>query len=103
MLTGPGPYRPPMQPLITYVTLADYAARYRIALTCPACGRERWLDYERMAALYGWQAKLANLRPRLTCGKCGRRSPEVRVVWVQPDPPAATRHAPEPAVNSNFG
>lgn len=62
----------PPRARITVIRLSDHFGQYVLILTCE-CGYARSAQPKALAALAGWDAKLADVVKRLRCSKCGKR------------------------------
>ncbi|HEX7035566.1 MAG TPA: hypothetical protein VF210_07315 [Pseudomonadales bacterium] len=70
--------------------LIDLCERFRVYAVCVPCGRMEAVDLESSIARLGEAATVADLRERVRCRGCGRRTHDLRVVYVGPkDRPAA--------------
>ena len=65
-------------------TLADLGDRHVIYSDCGPCNRSIRLSTKRLAALYGAELTIAELKHRLTCRNCGARPRQIRIVFVAP-------------------
>jgi hypothetical protein len=65
-------------------TLADLGDRFAVHVFCSPCGRSTALGSAHLVAVYGPSFTLDELRRRLTCSKCGKRSREIRIVYTAP-------------------
>lgn len=63
-------------------TLADLGDRHAIYAFCDPCGRSVQLNAARLAALYGAEFTIAELRHRLTCHNCRARPRQIRIVYT---------------------
>lgn len=54
-------------------TLADYSEAHDLTASCEdrQCGRRARLDYEDLAARYGWELRVKELERRIRCSACG--------------------------------
>ena len=59
-------------------TLADHR-RFVLVACCVACGRYVALDHAALAARFGWDAPLDELRRRMTCRRCGTRTGRILI------------------------
>jgi hypothetical protein len=68
----------PSRPPLKIDRLRDHSGQYVITLKC-LCGHVRQASPQTLAALAGWDARLADLAKRLRCSKCGARQCSVSV------------------------
>jgi hypothetical protein len=69
--------------------LADLQEMFRVYALCIGCGRMEAVDLAAAIARLGEQSTVAELRERIRCRNCRRRTRDVRVVYVGPrDRPA---------------
>jgi hypothetical protein len=64
--------------------LVDLIENFRVYAVCVPCGRMHALDLETLVARHGADATVANVRDRVRCRACGRRSHDIRIVYVGP-------------------
>jgi hypothetical protein len=68
--------------------LFDAAARgYNLKLTCRSCGRVEVLNRFAVWGLFqrkGWREWLRDVSARFRCGRCGRKSPVLDLVYDEP-------------------
>lgn len=64
--------------------LSDEFGQYVIFLEC-ACGHTRRCNPSTLAALAGWDARLADVAKRMRCSKCDQRRCKARAL-SQPKP-----------------
>ena len=64
---------------VTIRTLGDVLASqgYTLWANCGRCSRGVTLDPQKLAATYGADLKIAQLKRRLKCSQCGRRTSSV--------------------------
>ncbi|MGA2776831.1 MAG: hypothetical protein ABSF94_04685 [Steroidobacteraceae bacterium] len=60
--------------------LSDEFGQYQLVLTCRACQHERKADPHMLSRLCGWDARIADIAPRLRCSKCGKKACTVRAI-----------------------
>jgi len=65
-------------------TLADLGDSHAIYADCDPCSRSIRLNAARLAAIYGPQFTIAELKHRLTCRNCNARPRQIRIVYVMP-------------------
>jgi hypothetical protein len=63
--------------------LSDEFGQYLLVIKCAACAHERRAYPNLLAHICGWNTKLADLKNRLRCSKCGRKSCHVRAIEMQ--------------------
>ena len=61
-------------------TLADLGDSHAIYADCDRCSRSIKLNGARLAAIYGAELTIAELKHRLTCRNCGARPRQIRIV-----------------------
>src|ERR1700728_2687097 len=62
--------------------LSDHFGQYGIFLRC-SCGHWRECYPNTLAAIAGWDARLADVAKRMRCSKCGRKDCVATVVEMQ--------------------
>ncbi len=62
--------------------LTDLQASFRVYALCVPCGRMEAVDLEAVVAALGGEATVADLRARVRCRGCGRRTRDVRIVYL---------------------
>lgn len=73
--------------------LVDLREGFRVYAVCVPCGRMEPLRLDHAMARLGISATVADLRTRIRCRGCGRRTGDLRVVYVGPeDRPAEFRY-----------
>jgi len=65
--------------------LGDIQQHFRLYGLCVPCGRMAPLPLDELARRFGPQTDVAWIRERLRCRVCGRRTREIRLVYVGPD------------------
>jgi ribosomal protein L37E len=65
-------------------TLADLASHFELYAVCIECGRMERLDLPPMIERLGEAATVADVRARVRCRDCGRRTNDIRIVYVGP-------------------
>lgn len=65
-------------------TLADLGDQHAIYAFCDPCKRSERLNTDRIAAVYGADFTIAELKHRLTCRNCGARPRQIRITYVVP-------------------
>ncbi len=63
-------------------TLDELRRSFALYAVCPPCGRMQRLDIERLVAYFGPQTRIDQVRKRLRCHECGRRSQNIRIVFT---------------------
>jgi hypothetical protein len=63
--------------------LSDHFGSYLIEVRCRRCQHERQIDPQALARVFGWDAELARVTPRLRCSRCQARDAEVQVAFVR--------------------
>jgi len=66
-------------------TLADLASHFELYAVCIECGRMERLDLPATMARLGKTATVADVRARVRCRACDRRTQDIRIVYVGPD------------------
>ena len=59
-------------------TLADHRP-FALIACCPDCGRHVAVEHAALAARFGWDAPLDELRRRMTCRRCGARTGRILI------------------------
>jgi hypothetical protein len=72
--------------------LTDLLASFRVYAVCVPCGRMEPVALAAAAERLGPEATLADLRERVRCRGCERRTRDVRLVYVGPEDRPATFH-----------
>ena len=72
--------------------LTDLLASFRVYALCVPCGRMETVDLHQAISRLGADSTVSELRTRVRCRKCGRRTEDVRVVYVGPEDRPATFH-----------
>lgn len=65
--------------------LVDLQACFRVYALCVPCGRMEPVDLGAALAHLGDRATVADLRARVRCRTCGRRTEDVRIVYLGPE------------------
>jgi hypothetical protein len=69
--------------------LSDLLETFRVYALCIPCGRMEAVDLPAAIDRLGEQSTAGDLRQRVRCRSCGRRTGEIRVIYVGPrDRPA---------------
>jgi len=63
-------------------TLADLRAAFQLYAVCPDCRRMESVDVVALAERLGADTPIASIRSRLRCRACGRRTHDIRIVYV---------------------
>jgi len=63
-------------------TLADLGPMHALYAICSPCRRSVRLDVAKLAALYGRDLTLSELKYRLTCSLCDARPRCIRIVYA---------------------
>lgn len=74
------------------LTLDDIAPSFQVYAVCVPCHRTEPLPLTELIDRFGKDLPVAALRPRLRCRVCGRRSGDMRIVYVGPCGSAAGFH-----------
>ncbi|MEZ5559930.1 MAG: hypothetical protein R3E86_15465 [Pseudomonadales bacterium] len=72
--------------------LTELVDCFQVYALCVSCDRMEPLPLPAIIAQAGPDITIADLRQRLRCRHCGRRSRDLRVVYVGPDASAAGFH-----------
>lgn len=72
--------------------LTELRERFRVYALCVPCGRMEPVDLGAALAQLGEAGTVADLRERVRCRECGRRTRDVRVVYVGPEHRLAAFH-----------
>jgi hypothetical protein len=64
--------------------LVDLVENFRVYAVCAPCGRMHALDLDALVSNLGRAVTVADVRARVRCRACGRRSHDVRIVYVGP-------------------
>ena len=70
---------PAMLPASAIQKLNDHLGRYAIHVQCRGCSHEREIRPVVLARIFGWDAELARVIPRMRCSQCGKKDCEVRI------------------------
>ncbi len=62
--------------------LTDLLVSFRVYALCVPCGRMERVDLEASIARLGQAATVSDLRERVRCHACGRRTRDVRIVYM---------------------
>jgi ribosomal protein L37E len=65
-------------------TLADLAPHFELYAVCIACRRMVRLDLYRLMPRLGAIRTIADIRDRVRCRACGRRTHDIRIVYAGP-------------------
>ena len=63
-------------------TLADLAAHFELYAVCIACGRMVRIDLYRLIPSVGATRTVSEIRSRVRCRACGRRTHDIRIVYA---------------------
>lgn len=74
------------------LTLDDIARSFQVYAVCVSCQRTEPLPIAALIDRFGQDFPVAALRTRLRCRICGRRSGDMRIVYVGPCGTAAGFH-----------
>jgi hypothetical protein len=66
------------------MTLAELASHFDLYAVCGDCRRMVRVDLHLLAATLGGQATTDDVRARLRCRACGRRTHDLRIVYAGP-------------------
>lgn len=72
--------------------LIELCELFRVYAVCVPCGRMEAVDLETAIARLGKTSTVADLRDRVRCRDCGRRTHDLRVVYVGPKERPAAFH-----------
>ncbi len=65
-------------------TLADLAPHFELYAVCIACRRMVRLDLYRLIPRIGGSRTVADVRDRVCCRACGRKTHDIRIVYAGP-------------------
>jgi hypothetical protein len=65
--------------------LADLQRSFRVYAVCAPCGRMEPLPVRELLDRFGAAVTLTEIRLRLRCKVCGKRSGDLRIVYVGPE------------------
>ena len=65
-------------------TLGDLARAFKLYAVCDPCARTVALDLQRLMQEQGDQCSLQQIKARVRCRQCGRRTADIRIVYVGP-------------------
>lgn len=63
------------------MTLGEMLKSFRLYAVCSACDRMVQLDVASLAALVGRDVTVQEVRRRVRCKQCGRRTRDIRIVF----------------------
>ena len=63
-------------------TLADLVSHFELYAVCIECGRMQRLDLAAAIERLGGTATVADVRARVRCNACNRRTRDIRIVYV---------------------
>lgn len=72
--------------------LTELVERFKVYALCVPCDRMEPVDLRTAVARLGETATVADLRQRVRCQGCRRRTRDVRVVYVGPEDRPASFH-----------
>ncbi len=72
--------------------LNELVEKFKVYALCVPCGRMEPVDLRAAVARLGESATVADLRRRVRCQGCRRRTRDVRVVYVGPEDRPASFH-----------
>ena len=66
-------------------TLEDLKSHFELYAVCIECGRMQRVDLAAAIERLGDAATVADVRARVRCSACNRRTQDIRIVYVGPD------------------
>jgi len=66
------------------VTLTELASHFELYAVCGSCRRMARIDVHRLAQQLGGQSTTDEVRARVRCRACGRRTHDIRIVYAGP-------------------
>jgi len=73
-------------------TLADLVTHFELYAVCIECGRMERIDLAVAISRLGGDATVTDVRARVRCNTCHRRTRDIRIVYVGPDGSARGFH-----------
>ena len=67
------------------MTLDEIVGNFRLYAVCVPCRRMVELPVKELCRQLGAQAAVAEVRGRVRCKQCARRTHDIRIVYVGPD------------------
>ena len=75
-------------------TLSDLLSSFQLYAVCVPCSRMVALNVAELSKRLGTRTPLHQIRRRVRCAQCGKRSADIRIVYVGPCGSAAGFHYP---------